>query len=42
METIDQFLDFLRNGIGEKNSAEPSKEETRLYAKESPSKGVSL
>jgi len=25
METIDQFLDFLRHGIGEKNSAEPSK-----------------
>jgi AcrR family transcriptional regulator len=25
METIDRFLDFLRHGIGEKHSAEPSK-----------------
>jgi hypothetical protein len=24
-ETIDKFLDFLRHGIGKKNSAEPSK-----------------
>jgi AcrR family transcriptional regulator len=41
VETIDQFFDVLRHGIGEKNSAEPLRREFSSYAEESQSKGVS-
>jgi hypothetical protein len=31
METIDQFLAFLRHGIGDQDGAGPSKEDARFY-----------
>jgi len=42
LATIDQFIDFLRRGIGEKGAAfETGSNETQLFAKGSHSEGVS-